>query len=159
MKDYPANGFSMGFPSTWQAGQAEPGGSLYIIPQGGVNKGQSGGVELINGAMIDYYVPQAGAGSTNLDASTKEFLDGLQKGDSNLKADKPQRVQVGNKTALRTRMTTKTSVQQDPEQVVYLYTVARSSGLWYSALAGQSSKMSELDPIFKQMIDSVQFPD
>jgi beta-barrel assembly-enhancing protease len=159
MKDYPANGFSMGYPSTWQAGQAEPGGSLYIIPQGGVSKGQSGGVELINGAMIDYYVPQAGAGSTNLDASTKEFVDGLQKGDANLKADKSQRVQVGNKTALRTRMTTKTSVQQDPEQVVYLYTVARSSGLWYTALAGQSSKMSELDPIFKQMIDTVQFPD
>jgi hypothetical protein len=37
--------------------------------------------------------------------------------------------------------------------------VARSSGLWYTALAGQSSKMSELDPIFKQMTDSVQFPD
>jgi beta-barrel assembly-enhancing protease len=159
MKDYPANGFSMGFPSTWQAGQAEPGGSLYMIPQGGVNKGQSGGVELINGAMIDYYMPQAGAESTNLDSSTKEFVDGLQKGDSNLKADKPQRVQVGNRTALRTRMTTKVSVQQDPEQVVYLYTVARSSGLWYTALAGQSSKMSELDPIFKQMIDTVQFPD
>jgi shikimate kinase len=32
-----------------------------MIPQGGVNKGQGGGVELINGAMIDYYVPQAGA--------------------------------------------------------------------------------------------------
>ena len=159
MKDYPANGFSIGFPNTWQAGQAEPGGSLYMVPQGGVAKGQNGGVELINGAMIDYYVPQAGGASTNLDASTKEFLDGLQKGDPNLKADKPQRVQVGNKTALRTRLTTKTSVQQDPDQVVYLYTVARQSGRWYTALAGQTSKMSELDPTFTQMINSVQFPD
>ena len=159
MKDYPANGFSMGYPSTWQAGQAEPGGSLYMVPQGGVAKGQNGGVELINGAMIDYYIPQAGAASTNLDASTKEFLDGLQKGDQNLKADKPQRVIVGNKTALKTRVTTKTSVQQDPDQVVYLYTVARESGLWYTALAGQASKMTELEPTFKQMIESVQFPD
>lgn len=159
MKDYPANGFSMGYPSTWQAGQAEPGGSLYMVPQGGVAKGQNGGVELINGAMIDYYIPQAGAASTNLDASTKEFLDGLQKGDQNLKADKPQRVIVGNKTALKTRVTTKTSVQQDPDQVVYLFTVARESGLWYTALAGQASKMTELEPTFKQMIESVQFPD
>jgi beta-barrel assembly-enhancing protease len=159
MKDYPANGFSMGFPSTWQAGQAEPGGSLYMVPQGGVAKGQNGGVELINGAMIDYYVPQAGASTANLDASTKEFLDGLQKGDPNLKADKPQRVQLGNKTALKTRLTTKTSVQQDPDQVVYLYTVARESGLWYSALAGQKSKMTDLEPTFTQMINSVQFPD
>ena len=159
MKDYPANGFSIGFPSTWQAGQAEPGGSLYMVPQGGVAKGQNGGVELINGAMIDYYVPQAGASTANLDASTKEFLDGLQKGDPNLKADKPQRVQLGNKTALKTRLTTKTSVQQDPDQVVYLYTVARESGLWYSALAGQKSKMTDLEPTFTQMINSVQFPD
>jgi Zn-dependent protease with chaperone function len=159
MKDYPANGFSIGYPSTWQAGQAEPGGSLYMVPQGGVAKGQNGGVELINGAMIDYYVPQAGAASTNLEASTKEFLDGLQKGDQNLKADKPQRVQLGNKTALKTRLTTKTSVQQDPDQVVYLYTVARESGLGYTVLAGQASKMTELEPTFKQMIESVQFPD
>jgi beta-barrel assembly-enhancing protease len=159
MKDYPANGFSMGFPNAWQAGQAEPGGSLYMVPQGGVAKGQNGGVELINGAMIDYYVPQAGASTANLDASTKEFLDGLQKGDPNLKADKPQRVQVGNRTALKTRLTTKTSVQQDPDQVVYLYTVARESGLWYSALAGQKSKMTDLEPTFTQMINSVQFPD
>lgn len=159
MKDYPANGFSIAYPSTWQAGQAEPGGSLYMVPQGGVNKGQNGGVELINGAMIDYFVPQAGATGTSLDASTKEFLDGLQKGDPNLKADKPQRVQIGSKTALKTRLTTKVSVQQDPDQVVYLYTVARPSGLWYTALAGQKSKMSDLDPIFTQMASTIQFPD
>lgn len=158
MKDYPANGFSIAYPSTWQAGQAEPGGSLYMVPQGGVSKGQNG-VELINGAMIDYYVPQAGAATTSLDASTKEFLDGLQKGDPNLRADRPQRIQIGSKTALRTRMTTKTSAQQDPDQVVYLYTVARPSGLWYTALAGQKSKMADLDPIFTQMASTIQFPD
>jgi hypothetical protein len=124
-----------------------------------VSKGQSGGVELINGAMIDYYVPQAGAASTNLDASTREFIDRLKKGDPNLKPDNPQRVQVGNKTALKTRLMTKVSVQQDPDQVVYLYTVARQSGLWYTALAGQSSKMVELEQTFRLMIDSVQFPD
>jgi hypothetical protein len=56
-------------------------------------------------------------------------------------------------------MTTKTSAQQDPEQVVYLYTVARSSGLWYTALAGQKSKMADLEPTFSQMIDTLQFPD
>ncbi len=63
MKDYTANGFTIGYPDTWQAGQAEPGSSLYLIPQGGVAKDQSGGVELLSGAMIDYYVPQTGAAS------------------------------------------------------------------------------------------------
>ena len=63
-KDYQANGFAIAFPSTWQAGMLQQGGSLYIVPQqGGVNKMQNGSAELIAGAMIDYYVPQAGAGA------------------------------------------------------------------------------------------------
>jgi hypothetical protein len=68
-------------------------------------------------------------------------------------------VQIGNKTALRTKLTTKTSVQQDPNQVVYLYTVQRDAGLWYAAAAAQSSKLNDFDPIFKQMIDTLQFAD
>ena len=157
-KDYPANGFSIAYPANWQVGQPDPGSSLYMVPQGGAVKGQNG-VELLNGAMIDYYVPQAGAASTNLETSTQEFLQSLGKGDPNLKADKPQRVQIGNKTALRTKLTTKTSVEQDPNQVVYLYTVARDAGLWYVAAAAQTSKVNELDPVFKQMIDTLQFVD
>jgi len=104
-------------------------------------------------------VPKAGAAATNLDSTTKEFLDSLEKGDTNLRADKPQRLQVGNRTALKTRLTTKTSVQQDPDQVVYLYTVARDAGLWYVALAAQTSKLSDLDGTFSQMIGTVQFAD
>lgn len=158
-KDYPAAGFSVGYPGTWQVGQPQPGSSLYLVPQDGVAKGQNGGVELLSGAMIDYYVPQAGASAINLDTSTREFLDALRKGDSNLKADSPQRVQVGGKAALRTRLTTKTSLQQEPDQVVYLYTVPRQAGLWYLVLATQPSKLSDFDPLAKQMVDTIQFPD
>jgi Zn-dependent protease with chaperone function len=157
-KDYPANGFSIGYPSTWQAGQAQPGSSLYIIPQDGVAKDQNGGVELLSGAMIDYYVPQAGAAAVRLDASTNEFLASLQKGDTNLKAEKPQQVQVGGKIALRTKLTTKTSLQSEPDQVVYLYTVTRDAGLWYLVLAAPPSKLGDLDPTFKQMTATIQFP-
>jgi hypothetical protein len=53
---------------------------------------------------------------------------------------------------------TKTSLQQEPGQVIYLYTVAREAGLWYLVLAAQSSKLSEFDPLFKQMTATVQFP-
>jgi beta-barrel assembly-enhancing protease len=158
LKDYSANGFSLGYPSSWQVGQAQPGSSLYVIPQGGAVQTQNGGTELINGAMVDYYVPQAGAANTNLDTSTKEFLDGMQKSDANMKVESSQRVTVGGKPALRTTIRTKTSQQQEAEQVVYLYSVARGEGLWYIAQAEQPSKQGELDPVFKQMIDTVQFP-
>lgn len=109
--------------------------------------------------MIDYYVPKAGAASVNLSTSTKEFLDSLAQGDKNLKADRPQAVKLAGKDAMRTRLTTKTSLQQEPDQVVYLYTVPRQAGLWYLVLATQPSQLNTFDPIAKQMADSVQFPD
>ena len=121
-------------------------------------QGQNGGAELLFGAMVDYYVPQAGAGAVNLDSSTKEFVDSLQKGDSNLRPDRPDRVQVGGKPGLMTRLNTKTSLQQERDQIVYLYTVAREAGLWYVVLATQPSRSNEFDPIFKQMVGTVQFP-
>lgn len=158
LKDYPANGFSIGYPSTWQVGQPQPGSSLYIIPQGGALQTQNGGAELINGAMVDYYVPQAGAAATKLDESTAEFIGGMQKSDTNLKAEKPQTVTIGGKPALRIRIATKTSVQAEPDQVVYLYSVVRPEGLWYIAQAEQPSRQSELEPVFKQMMDTLQFP-
>ena len=83
----------------------------------------------------------------------------MQKSDTNLKAEKSQPVQIGGKQALRTRITTKTSQQQEPDQVVYLYTVPRQAGLWYMVHATQPSKQGELEPVFKQMIDTLQFPD
>ncbi len=157
-KDYPANGFSIAYPSAWQAGQPQPGSSLYIVPQGGALSNDNSGVELLAGAMIDYYVPQAGAASVKLAASTQEFIAGLAKGDPNLKAERSVAVTVGGKQALRTRITTKTSYTQEPAQVVYLFTVTRDAGLWYLVLGIQPSQLSAFDPIVKQMVASVQFP-
>ena len=71
----------------------------------------------------------------------------------------PESGGVAQVDVLRLGLRVGVAVQQDPDQVVYLYTVARESGLWYSALAGQKSKMADLEPTFTQMINSVQFPD
>ncbi len=158
LKDYSANGFSIAYPSSWQVGQPEPGSSVYMVPQGGAVNGQNGGTELINGAMVDYYVPQAGASATKLEASTKEFLDSMQKSDTNMKVERSQQVTIGGKPGLRTKLTTKTSAQSEPDQVVYLYSVARDEGLWYMAQAEQPSRQNELEPLFRQMIDTLQFP-
>ncbi len=154
-KDYQAKGFSIAYPSAWQAGQPQQGGSLYLVPSGGAKQGQNNSVELLTGAMIDYYVPQSGA--ANLDGTTSEFVQALAKGDASLKSEKSVRATVGTKPALLTRLTTQTSAQQD--QVVYLYTVAREAGLWYLVLAAAPSQSDEFDPVFRQMQQSVAFPD
>jgi predicted Zn-dependent protease len=153
-KDYQAKGFSIAYPSAWQAGQPQQGGSLYLVPQGGVKQGQNNSVELLTGAMIDYYVPASG--TAKLDETTAEFVQSLAKGDASLKAEKSIQATLGNKSALLTRLTTKTSAQQD--QVVFLYTVARDAGLWYVVLAAAPSQMDDVGALFRQMTQSVAFP-
>jgi Zn-dependent protease with chaperone function len=153
-KDYQAAGFAIAYPGSWQAGQAQQGGSVYLIPQGGAAKQRTGGVELLLGAMIDYYVPSKGA--ADLDAATSEFVLALAKGDTNLRAGRSDRTRIGGQPALITRLTTRTSSGQ--EQTVQLYTVAREAGLWYVALAAPAPSFAEYEPVFRQMADTVQFP-
>jgi beta-barrel assembly-enhancing protease len=157
-RDYQANGFAVAYPGTWRIGQHKDGGSIFIAPQGGAAQGQGGEIELILGAMVDYYVPQGGAGSVNLDGATKAFLETLRNGDQNLRWGTSTRETVGGQPGLMTRLTTRTSLQQEPEQVVYLRTVARDAGLWYLVLGAPPSRLGELDPVFRQIVATVQFP-
>ena len=154
-KDFRAKGFSVAYPGTWQAGQPQQGGSLYLVPKGGAKQGQNGGVELLTGAMIDYYVPQSGAAT--LDGTTAEFVKSLQKDDPGLHTENLTRATIGGKAALKTKLTTKTSAQQD--QVIYLYTVPQEAGLWYMVLAAAPEQLGEFDPLFGKMEQSVGFPD
>ena len=154
-KDFRARGFAIAYPASWQAGQPQGGGSLYFVPQGGAKQGQNNGIELLTGAMIDYYAPQNGA--ANLDGTTNEFVQSLAKGDPSLRADRPTHVTLGGKAAARTRLTTKTSNQTD--QVVYLYTVPREAGLWYLVLAASPNQLNDFDAVFNQMAQSVTFPE
>jgi beta-barrel assembly-enhancing protease len=156
-RDLQTKGFAVAYPGDWKTGQAKSGSTIYIVPEGGVVQQPSGGVELIAGAMIDYY--QLHGGSTNLQAATSEYLQSLKQGDQNMHVDNTQSTQVGGKPALVTKLTTRTSFQQDPNQVVYLYTVAREEGLWNLALAAPQSKWSEAEPVLQQIAKTVQFPD
>jgi beta-barrel assembly-enhancing protease len=156
-RDYQANGFAIAYPGSWRIGQPKDGGSIFIAPQGGAAQGQGGELELILGLMLDYYVPRAGAAAVNLDASTKEFVDALSNGDNNLRSRNPDRTTVGGQPALVTRLTTRTSYQAEPDQVIYLYTVAREAGLWHVVLAAPPSRLGELDPVFRQIVSTVQF--
>ena len=63
--------------------------------------------------------------SANLNGTTSEFVQSLEKGDPNLRAEKSTAATLGGKATLVTKLTTKTSAQQD--QVIYLYTVAREA--------------------------------
>jgi predicted Zn-dependent protease len=155
-RDIQTKGFAIAYPADWKAGQAKSG-TIYMVPQGGVAKQQSGGVELIAGAMVDYYEPEKE--STDLRALTNDYLDSLKRGDANMKVAGTQAAEVGGKKALVTKLTTRTSFQQDPNQVVYLYTVAREEGLWNLAVAAPQSRWNEAEPILKQIADSVKFPD
>jgi hypothetical protein len=149
--------FAIAYPEGWQAGQAQAGGSLFLVPQGGASKCQQGGIELIAGAMIDYYAPSGGG--TELEAATKELLQSLQRGDGNIKIVNTEPATVGGKPGTLTRLTTRTSYAQDPEQVVHLYSVVRPAGLWTLALAFPKSWFGEAEPTVRQIVQTVAFAD
>ncbi len=155
-KDLQATGFAIAYPTDWQGGSAQAGGSIYIVPQNGAKKNDQGGLELITGGMIDYYRPQDQQ-TVQLQGATKELIDSLKKGDTAMQVDRPIETQVGGKPAMLTRLTTRTSDGQD--QVVYFYTVARDNLLWNMALAAPNTQISTFDPTFRQIARSVQFPD
>jgi Zn-dependent protease with chaperone function len=147
--------FAVAYPGAWQAGQAQAGGGIFIVPQGGAAKNQQGGIELIAGALIDYYTPPTG--SEKLDAATKALLQSIQKGDTSFKIQKSEAVNIGGKPGILTRITTRTSYAQDPEQVVHLYSVVRQAGLWTLALAAPKSRFAEGEPVFRQIVQTVAF--
>ena len=149
--------FAVAYPGSWKPGQAQQGGGIYIVPEGGAKRSQSGGVELILGGLVDY-TPSPGD-KRDLKAETNALLQALQKGDRDLKIEGTKPVTVGGKQALFTRLKTRTSYAQDPDQVVQLYTVVRSPGLWTLALAAPASVVSKAEPIFGQMIQTIKFAD
>lgn len=153
--DLHTQGFAIAYPSGWQAGQAKAGGSLFIVPKGGVKQGQNGSVELLAGAMIDYFQPRSG--EVNLRRTTNEFLNLLKQGDPNLQLEDTQSTQVGGQPALVSKIRTKTSAQQEPDQIVWLYTVARDEGLWNIACAAPPSRATDAENVFRRMMQSIQF--
>jgi beta-barrel assembly-enhancing protease len=153
--DMQTKDFAVAYPKEWKVGKAEQTGPLYIIPEGGIAKGQNGGVELIAGAMFDYFNPKEGA--ADLKAGTQALLQGLQQGDKNMKAEASQPVQLGGKPALMTKISTQTSFPADPNQTAFLFTVARPSGLWMMVLAAPNATLQRAEPAFKQMIQTVKF--
>ena len=87
------------------------------------------------------------------------LLQALQQGDRELKIEGAEAVTVDGKQALLTRLKTRTSYTQDPDQVVLLYTVVRPAGLWTFALAAPVSLSGKAEPIFRQVIQTVKFAD
>ncbi len=149
--------FAVGYPRSWKPGQAQQGGGIYIVPQGGVKRSQNGAVELILGGLADYSrLPDETSG---LRTATMALLDALQEGDPHLRVERTEYATVGGKRALLARLTTRTSYTQDPDQVVDFYTVIRPAGLWTFALAAPVSHFREAEPIFRQMIQTVKFAD
>jgi hypothetical protein len=108
--------------------------------------------------MVDYYVPQAGAAATNLQTTTNEFVQLLQKGDANMRIESTTQGAIGFQPAMIVKGSTKTSYQQDTNQLIVIYTVVRQAGLWYMVFAVPPSRAGDVAPMFKVMTETVMFP-
>src|SRR5262245_55764142 len=77
--------FAVAYPGSWKPGQAQQGGGIYIVPEGGAKQSQNGGAELIFGGLVDYS-PSPGD-NRDLKSETTALLQALQKGDQNVKIE------------------------------------------------------------------------
>ncbi len=156
-KNLETKGFAIGYPADWQAGQAPQSTGIFIVPQGGAAKSAKGGIELIVGALIDYN--ETSQDKRDVRRATDELLKTLKQGDPNMQIENPSELTLGGKPALSTKLTTRTSYQPEPEQVVYLYTVMRNDLLFNMALAAPPSKLRDAEPVFQQITRTLQFKD
>jgi hypothetical protein len=107
--------------------------------------------------MVGYYsgpnVPE------DLEAATKALMQALAPGDPQMKIGATTPVTVGGKKALVTQMTTRTSYEKDPEQLVQMYSVSRPAGLWTLTFAFPKSLAAEADKVSAQMLQTIAFTD
>lgn len=150
-KDLQTKGFAIGYPETWQAGQGKSGGGIFVVPQGGAVQQQNGGIELISGLLIDYSQTK----TTDLNAATTEILKALQQGDASMKFEGTKTMSLAGKPAVVTRMSTKTSNQQDPAQTVLFYTAMQGELLFTLAAAAPSSQWSQAEPVLQQITQTL----
>jgi len=148
MKQYQAGGFVISHPDNWQPTSGQ--NSLTFAPQEGIVQGHIGYGAILGAA-------QSKSGKVNLEQDTQQLLQGIAQQNSNAKlAEQPQRITVGGSPAMITKLTSD-SPYASTREVDVVVTVDRGKGLFYMVFVAPESDFGRLEPIFQQMVKSLQF--
>lgn len=147
MRSYRGDGFSIQYPGNWRISQSQR--SVTIAPAEGLVQGHVGYGVILNRATLQRAV--------SLEKDTQTLIDGLAQQNSNLRAiEQPQRVIVGNRRALVTKLSSD-SPYAGLREVDVLITVDLDNELFYVICVAPLPDYPALEPIYQKMVRTLSF--
>lgn len=144
---YRGEGFTIQYPDNWRVSQSQR--SVTIAPAEGLVQTHVGYGVIINRATLQR--------SVSLEKDTQTLIDGLAQQNSNLRAvEQPQRITVGNRRALVTKLSSD-SPYAGLREIDVLVTVDLDNELFYVICVAPLPDYPSFEPIFQQMIRSISF--
>lgn len=147
MRSYRGDGFTIPYPDNWRISQSEH--SVTIAPPEGVVQGHVGYGVIVNRARLQRAV--------KLEQDTQTLIQGLAQQNSNLRAvEQPQRITVGNRRALVTKLSSD-SPYAGLREIDVLVTVDLDNEFFYVICVAPLPDYPSFEPVFQQMIRSISF--
>ncbi len=144
---YRGDGFAIQYPDNWRVSRSQR--SVTIAPAEGLVQGHVGYGVIINRATLQRAV--------NLEQDTQSLINGLAQQNSNLRTvEQPQRITVGNRRALVTKLSSD-SPYAGMREIDVLVTVGLDNELAYVICVAPLPDYPSFEPIFQLMIRSISF--
>ncbi|MGB9609847.1 MAG: M48 family metalloprotease [Bryobacteraceae bacterium] len=148
MQAWRGDGFRIEYPDNWRVSRSE--GGITIAPPEGVVQGFVGyGVIIRRERIPDRLV--------SLDRDTRALIDAMVRRESNMRVlDQPQRVVVGGRRGLVTRLSSD-SPFAGLREIDVLITADLETELFYIVCVAPVPDYPSFEPLFQQMVRSISF--
>lgn len=154
LKQYSAKGLGFKYPSNWEVFSNQQSSEITVASRDGIAE-TNGNAEIAYGAIIGLAQTKS---QVNIENDTKAFLDRMLQQNKNMKAsgEATKRFQVNGANALL-NVFFGPSAFQGQREVDAIVTVAHPQGLLYMILIAPEGEYPKAQPVFDQMIQSLQF--
>lgn len=147
MRSYRGGGFSIQYPGNWRVSQSQS--SVTIAPAEGLVQGHVGYGVILNRATLQRAV--------SLERDTQALIDSLSRQNANMRvAEQAQRITVGNRRALVTKLSSD-SPYAGLREIDVLITVDLDNELFYMICVAPLPDFPSFEPVFQGMARSIAF--
>ena len=153
-RQYATNAYSIDYPDNWQAYGDQNSPAVTIAPRDALFQNPNGGVQIGYGATISYYFPQSN--QLDLRRDTNDLVRQLQSQNSGMGVRDQRNISVDGQPGILTTLSSR-SPYQGEQEIDALVTVARPEGLFYMVFIAPQSEWRDVERVFQQMLQSVNF--
>lgn len=150
--------FTLAYPDNWETFGDKQGAAMTIAPRAALAQDQGGNVQIGEGVMVSYYLPDTGDNTVDLNRDTQALIRTLQRANPSMEVgnQRSRRISVGGQPALATTVYSQSPYQGETEHDTVV-TVARPEGLFYMIFIAPARAAGDLSSTFDQIIRSIRF--